>query len=74
VLGACFRTTSSALEDRPSLHFRKWRIDGTWEKINLAVRERLRARLKRNPQPSASIVDSQSIKTTGVGREERGIE
>src|SRR5215203_7063961 len=53
-------------------YFRKWRIDGTWERINTVIRERLRVRLKRNPQPSAGIVDSQSVKSTGVGREERG--
>src|SRR3712207_6020669 len=53
-------------------YFRIWRIDGTWERLNAALRERLRVRLGRNPQPSAGIVDSRSAKTTGVGREARG--
>jgi putative transposase len=55
--------------------FRKWRTDGTWERLNAELRQRLRARLGRNPQPSASIVDSQPVRTTGgVGGKERGFD
>ena len=55
-------------------YFRAWRIDGTWERVNRSMRRLLRKKLGREPEPSAGIVDSRSVKTTGVGGDERGFD
>jgi putative transposase len=48
-------------------YFRLWRLQGLWEQLHTALREAVRIKAGRDPQPSASILDSQSVKTTGVG-------
>jgi putative transposase len=45
----------------------RWRREGVWTRLHTRLREQLRLAGGRQVQPSAGIIDSQSVKTTGVG-------
>jgi transposase len=44
-------------------HFRRFRLRGTWHRLYTALHRAERERVGRDAQPSASIMDAQSIKT-----------
>src|SRR5215218_9149340 len=53
-------------------YFRQWKISGLWQRINDRLRSLVRQKEGRHSQPSAAILDSQSVKTTEVGGAQRG--
>jgi transposase len=53
-------------------HFRKLRLSGAWALIYRALRRAERKRVGKNPDPSAAIMDSQSVKTSEEGARSNG--
>lgn len=55
-------------------YFHKLQRDGTWQRINDALREQVRQASGRESDPSLLILDSQSVKTTEKGGREATME
>jgi putative transposase len=47
--------------------YRRFRKDGTWERLHEALRQQVRIDAGRHPGPRSSAADSQSVKTTPQG-------
>ena len=48
-------------------YFERWRDGGDWERINRELRIEVRLDAGKKAEPSAAIIDSQSVKTTETG-------
>jgi putative transposase len=55
-------------------YFTKWKKDGTWDLIHESLVERIRKKEGRNEEPTAAIIDAQSVKSTLVSAENKGFD
>ena len=67
--GICWRMLPHDLPPWGTVHYyyRRFRLDGTWIRIHDILRGRVRKKAGRKVNPSAGILDSQSVKTTKKG-------
>ena len=53
-------------------YFRQWQREGVWDQTLRSLRIQVRKKQGREAEPSAAIIDSQSIKTSAVRGPEKG--
>jgi putative transposase len=57
-----------------SYYYQKWLRQKVWEQINTAIRQKVRKESGRNENPSAGIIDSQTVKGTPESTLESGFD
>ena len=48
--------------------YRTWAVDGTWDAVHDELRARVRKAAGRDPDPSAAVLDAQSVKSSEGGQ------
>jgi transposase len=67
--GCQWRYMPKDLPPRSTVHgyFDRWIYDGTLDRLHTVLYEKCREQAERNPEPSACIIDSQSVKSGEKG-------
>jgi putative transposase len=55
-------------------YFRTWRKEGIWDRLQKSLLKQVRQKADRDEEPSAAVIDSQSIKTSAVRGPEKGFD
>ena len=55
-------------------YFAKWKNDGIWEIMHESLVEKTREKAGRNVEPTAAVIDAQSVKSTLVSSEDKGFD